>query len=150
MQANVIVGLLMVMLFAQAALSLRLMHLHARMARLEGKELELFRSITEVRRWAAQKTRAFRGEVTLAGVDDSATSIRACREKELAPVLEKPANAEEADDAETTFFNPELLRAELHQPARLSSEEEEETPPQGEREVTLVTVFQHPEKEGSP
>src|SRR5512132_3374356 len=100
------------------------MRLHARMARLEGKEFELFRSITEVRRWAAQETRAFRGEVTLARVDDPAASIRTRREKELAPVLEKPANTEEADDDATTVFNPELLRAELHPPPRLSSEEE--------------------------
>lgn len=150
MHANVVIGLLMLTLVAQAALSLRLVRLRARVGRLEGKEIELFQSITEVRGWAGQEARAVQGEILPARVDDSAASAHTRREKELAPVLEKLADAEVADEDATTMFDPGLLRAELHRSSRLSAEEEQDkTTPQGECDVTLVTVVQHREKEGS-
>jgi len=146
----------MLTLVAQAAHVLRMARFRARLTRLEGKELELFQSITEVRGWVRQEARSGQGEVRCSRVPDSAASARTRREKELAPILEKLAEAEVAagDDAATTVFDSVRFQAELHRTSRRGAEEEQErdeATPQGEREVTLVTtVVEHPEKEGSP
>lgn len=151
--ANVVVGLLMLTLVAQAALSLRLVRLRARMARLEGRESELFHSLTEVRGWAVQETPGGREEVLHFRGEDSAAAVRTRREKELAPDVEKVAEAEGADDdAATTVFDAALLHAELQRSSQLRGEEEEEEverTPEGECEVTLVTAVEHGEKEGT-
>ncbi len=75
----------MVKFFAQAALSLHFERLRVRMARLEGKELELLRFIIEVRK----ETQAIREEFSPVRVDDSAASIRALGGQER--VASKPS-----------------------------------------------------------
>ena len=150
MHANVVIGLLMLTLVAQAAHVLRMARFRARLTRLEGKELELFQSITEVRGWVRQEARSGQGEVRCSRVPDSAASARTRREKELAPILEKLAEAEVAagDDAATTVFDSVRFQAELHRTSRRGAEEErDETTPVGECEVTLVTVVEPGEKE---
>ncbi|MFS8069065.1 MAG: hypothetical protein ACMG6S_22120 [Byssovorax sp.] len=152
MHANVVIGLLMLTLVLQAAHVLRMARFRARLRRLEGKEFELFQSLTEVRGWVRQETRSGQGEIRCSRVLDSAAPVRTRRQKELAPVLEKLADAEvaEGDDAATTVFDSVRFQAELHGTSRRGAEEErerDETTPQGACEVTLVTVVGPGEKE---
>ena len=167
---TVVVGLPMVMLFAQAALSLRLQRLRVQIARLEGRELDLFRFIIDVRKATEKETRAIREEFSLARVNDSIASIRKRRAQKRVTtglaaqltvepgeqrssveasastaILEKPTSQDVTDDEKTTLFTSELLRGALHQPQVLSQQEEATTQ---EGEANLVTVFEYSEKEG--
>ena len=172
MHANIVVGLLLVALVAQAALSMRLVRLRARMARLEGKELELFRSILAVRRWVATEIGALQGAVTVrepslplpvkreakpeAEAEQDPEEQRATIETPVPiEVLQGLQDGEEKageDNDATTVFDPEALRHALRPPPLLcAEEEEEEKEPLGqERSGMVVTAFHSPEKEGTP
>ena len=173
MQANIVVGLLMVALFAQAVLSLRLQRLRGRVEIAESKGRELARSVSSVRAWAVQEIEAMQdqaaqGQVTLRepmggappgltpppvpaptlapppDPEEQRTTLVTPAPKEVPQTLLQESG-EAGDEEATTVFDPEALRHALRPPPQLGPDEET---PHGER-PTFVTMFPPPEKEGS-
>lgn len=177
MHANVVVGLLLIALVAQAALSLRLMRLRSRVERVEAKELELMRSIAAVEGWAGQEIGGLAGAVTVreaalplaikpgpnaeAEAEAEAESKQDLEEQRAtlatpAPVevlqrLHEGDNEPDEDNEATTVFDSEALCHALRSTPWLGPASEEEQPARAERSAMFVKAFQHPpEKEGTP
>ena len=154
MHANIVIGLLLVAVFAHAALSLRLMRLGARMGRVEAKELELLRTIA-----AVQEIGALRGAVTVREIAVP-QSFKPELEAEEDPEEQRATlataapthDAEPGEDNEvTTVFDSEALCHALQSTPWLGADPEEEEPARHKRSAMFVTAFHHPpEKEGTP
>ena len=156
MHANIVIGLLLVAVFAHAALSLRLMRLGARMGRVEAKELELLRTIA-----AVQEIGALRGAVTVREI-----AVPQSHKGEIEPKAEEDpeeqratlATAAPTHDAEpgednevTTVFDSEALCHALRSTPWLGPESEAAEPARHKRSAMFITAFHHPpEKEGTP
>ena len=154
MHANIVIGLLLVAVFAHAALSLRLMRLGARMGRVEAKELELLRTIA-----AVQEIGALRGAVTVReiAVPQSFKPEPKAEEdpEEQRATLATAAPTHDAEPGEdnevTTVFDSEALCHALQSTPWLGADPEEEEPARHERSAMFITAFHHPpEKEGTP
>ena len=154
MHANIVIGLLLVAVFAHAALSLRLMRLGARMGRVEAKELELLRTIA-----AVQEIGALRGAVTVReiAVPQSFKPEPKAEEdpEEQRATLATAAPTHDAEPGEdnevTTVFDSEALCHALQSTPWLGADPEEEEPARHKRSAMLVTAFHHPpKKEGTP
>ena len=154
MHANIVIGLLLVAVFAHAALSLRLMRLGARMGRVEAKELELLRTIA-----AVQEIGALRGAVTVREIAVP-QSFKPELEAEEDPEEQRATlataapthDAEPGEDNEvTTVFDSEALCHALQSTPWLGPGSEAAEPARQERSAMFVTAFHHPpEKEGTP
>lgn len=154
MHANIVIGLLLVAVFAHAALSLRLMRLGTRMGRVEAKELELLRTIA-----AVQEIGALRGAVTVReiAVPQSFKPEPKAEEdpEEQRATLATAAPTHDAEPGEdnevTTVFDSEALCHALQSTPWLGADPEEEEPARHERSAMFITAFHHPpEKEGTP
>lgn len=154
MHANIVIGLLLVAVFAHAALSLRLMRLGARMGRVEAKELELLRTIA-----AVQEIGALRGAVTVReiAVPQSFKPEPKAEEdpEEQRATLATAAPTHDAEPGEdnevTTVFDSEALCHALQSTPWLGADPEEEEPARHKRSAMFITAFHHPpEKEGTP